>query len=170
MSYPSRTPRYRSFERSAPILLSLFYMKKTKTRAVAAVADGIHSLGQIARRASVSKGTLAQWIQDPELRARMRAQKDLYDEWLRARTRRLMPRALKALEWILSPSTPSRAKVWAITTVLRLNGYGNDVRGLGSPGMSTAGRRLNGEGGGERGNVSNCLPDKFRNLFSGSFL
>jgi hypothetical protein len=90
-----------------------------------------------------AKRQLGQWIQDPELRAHMRAPNDLDDVWLRTRTRRLMPLALKALGRILdSPNTPWRAKAWAITTVLRLNRYWDEVMGLVGRRASTASRNV----------------------------
>jgi hypothetical protein len=90
-----------------------------------------------------AKRQLGQWIQDRELRAHMRAPNDLDDVWLRARTRRLVPLALKALGRILdSPNTPWRAKAWAITTVLRLNRYWDEVMGLVGPRASTASRNV----------------------------
>jgi hypothetical protein len=116
---------------------------RKKRRAMAAVANGRQSLAQIAGRASVSRGTLARWIQDPELRAYMRAQNDLDDESLRARTRYLMFRALKALDWILdSPNTPWRAKAWAITTVIELNRYLDDRGSIVGAPASTARRNV----------------------------
>jgi len=102
--------------------------RRQRLRAVAAVANGRQTLRQIARRASVSRGTLVRWIQDPELRAEVRAQNDLYDLWLRARIRGLMPHALRALKKMLSsPNASWQAKSWAITMIMRLNDYLDDV-------------------------------------------
>jgi hypothetical protein len=133
-------------------------MNRKKRRAVAAVANGRQALGQIARRAGVSKSALAKWINDPELSAQIQAQYDVDDFWLRARIRGLMPRALKALGRILdSPNTPWRAKAWAITTVFRLNGYLDGDRRTAAPRVSTARRNvveLNGLLRGRRGRMA----------------
>jgi hypothetical protein len=116
---------------------------RKKRRAAAAVANGRQTLGQIARRAGVSKRTLAKWINDPELSAYIRALYEADDVSLRARTRYLMFRALKALDWILdSPNTPWRAKAWAITTVIELNRYLDDRGSIVGAPASTARRNV----------------------------
>src|SRR5262249_50549952 len=101
---------------------------RKKIRAAAAVADGIHPLGRIASDASISKGTLARWIQEPEVAAYVHDRNELSDLWLRERNKQLLLLALNDLKGLLcSPNAPCPAKAWAITMLLQLNGYGDDI-------------------------------------------
>src|SRR5437870_5724681 len=103
-------------------------MTRRQRRALEALVDGGHTVRQIADGASVSRSTLAKWLEDPAFCAQMRAQDALFDVCLRQRAKRLMEHALAVLEKTLqSPNACWQAKAWAVATVLRINARHSDV-------------------------------------------
>ena len=95
-------------------------MKKRQRRAAEALVNGEQTIDQIADAASISKRTLAKWVQEPKQRAYLRAEVELADFWLRQRTRYLMSRAVTRLGKMLrSPNLHWGQRRRVIDTVLR---------------------------------------------------
>jgi hypothetical protein len=97
-------------------------MNRRRQRAFEALLDEIQTLRQIARSTSINDDTLAKWMQDPEFRAQLEAQIQLFDLWLRQSARQLLCDALRTLGRMLrSPNVAWKVKCRVVDIILRIN-------------------------------------------------